>query len=126
RGTERPVRGNVRLTLPVEDEQSAAEFQTLNLKYGSRVRLAANLEREEKFLNPGVISHKAVLDQQDIDAVGILKSTLLVEKIGEDAVFSPLAWIYAERQSLISEFRSRFNPSTSGILIASLLGDKYF
>src|SRR5207249_1156209 len=54
------------------------------------------------------------------------KSTLLIEKIGEDAVFPPLAWIYAQRQNLITEFRHLFRPATAGILIASLLGDKFF
>ena len=61
--------------------KSNMNLNELNLNYGSRIRVACNLQRENNFLNPGVISQKEILDQKDIDATGIIKSPLLVEKL---------------------------------------------
>ena len=58
------VSGNVRLFALVPNEQIAEEYAGLNLQYGSRIRVACNLRREDNFLNPGVISQKEILDQK--------------------------------------------------------------
>ena len=126
KGAEQTVSGKIKFFAPVENAEFAREYEQLNLQSGSQIRVACNPEREEKFLNEGVISRKQILDQQDLDASAVIKSPLLVEKIGEAQFFAPLAWIYEQRQNLIVEFRDRFGTSTAGILIASLLGNKYF
>jgi competence protein ComEC len=123
---QRGVSGNVRFFAPLRSGEIVTEYERLELKYGSRVRIAANLRREDAFLNPGVASRRDLLDQQEIDASGIIESPLLIEKIGEDRVFPPLAWVYEQRQNLVREFQGRFSVSTAGVMIASLLGDKYF
>jgi competence protein ComEC len=120
------VSGNVRLFLPVENESAAKDLDRLDLRYGSRIRIYCKLEREERFQNPGVASHVAMLDQQGIDATATIKSPLLIEKLGDDSIFLPLAWIYEQRQRLIVEFRERFEPQTAGVMIASLLGNQHF
>lgn len=125
-GGQIDVSGNVRYFAPLRNDQAAGEYERLGLGYGSRVRIACNLRREDAFLNPGVMSRKDLLDQQEIEASGIIESPLLIEKIGESRVFPPLAWVYEQRQNLIAEFRDKFSVSTAGIMIASLLGDKYF
>ncbi|MBA2495075.1 MAG: ComEC/Rec2 family competence protein [Acidobacteria bacterium] len=125
-GTEIKISGNVRLFAPIRDEQIKSEYDQLNLKHGSRIRAACNLRREDNFLNAGVISHKELLDQEQIDAVGIIKSPLLVEKLYDTKTFPPLTWIYERRQNLIIDFWDNFNVSTAGVLIASLLGNQYF
>ena len=126
KNSEIKVSGRIRIFAAAQDEQSKSEYDRLNLNYGSRTRLACKLRREEKILNPGVISSKELLDQKGIDAICIVKSPLLVEKIAETSIVSPLYWLYERRQKLIIEFREKFNVSTAGILIASLLGNKYF
>lgn len=126
KGAEIKISGNVKLFAPVQNEQIGAEYERLNLEYGSRIRIACNLKREENFQNPGVVSQKEILDQTDTDATAAIKSPLLVEKIGEARGFPPLAWIYERRQNLIIDFKDHFGVSTAGVLIASLLGDKYF
>ncbi|HEX8636914.1 MAG TPA: ComEC/Rec2 family competence protein, partial [Pyrinomonadaceae bacterium] len=118
--------GVIKLFTPVGDARIADEYKRLNLQYGSRIRVACNLRREESFLNPGVISRIKILDEQGIDATATIKSPLLIEKLGDETIFAPLAWIYEQRQNLIVEFRDFFKVSTAGILIASLLGNKYF
>jgi len=124
--SEIKISGNVRLFAAAKDELVNSEYEQLNLNYGSRIRVACNLRREDDFLNEGVASRKEILDQKDIDATGIIKSPLLIDKIADRQTFAPLAWIYERRQNLIIDFRDKFNVSTAGILIASLLGNKYF
>jgi competence protein ComEC len=126
KGAEQVVSGKIKLFASIQSEEIAEEYAQLNLQFGSRIRVACRLEREEKFLNEGVISRKQILDQQDIDASAVIKSPLLVEKIGDAQTFAPFAWIYEQRQNLIVEFRANFSASTAGIMIASLLGNKYF
>ena len=41
-------------------------------------------------------------------------------------IFAPLAWIYDRREDLIIDFKNHFNVSTTGVLNASLLGNRYF
>ncbi len=126
KGAEIEATGSVKFFAPVRDEQTKNEYAQFDLRYGSRVRVACNLEREDNFLNAGVLSQTKILDQQKIDAAGIIKSSLLVEKIGEEKIFAPLGWIYDLRQTLIADFYRYFKRPTAGVLIASLLGDEYF
>ncbi len=118
------VSGNVRLFLPETDDQSS-QIENLDLKFGTRIRAFVSLRREESFQNPGVSSRKEILDQQGIDAIGTLKSSLLIERLGDERVFLPFAWLSERKQDLILQFRQNFSISTSGVLIASLLGNKY-
>jgi competence protein ComEC len=126
KNTEQTVSGNARFFAPVNDDEAADEYRQLDLRYGSRLRVMCNLTREERFRNPGVASRIEMLDQQGIDATGTIKSPLLIEKIGDEPVFRPLAWIYERRQILITAFREDFSAPTAGVLAASLLGDKHF
>ena len=121
------VWGVVRLFAPLAGGQTAGDYENLNLQYGSKIRVACNLKRDDVFLNPGVVSQKDILDQRNIDAAGIIKSPLLVEKIGDDdRTLAPLMWLYDRRENLINDFKEHFNVSTAGILIASLLGNRNF
>ena len=123
---ERAATGNVRLFASIPNEESASDYALMDLRYGTRLRIACALDREEKFRNPGVISRIEMLDQQGIDATAIIKSPLLIEVLGRDRVFAPLAWIYDQRVNIITAFRDNLSQSTSGVLIASLLGDRHF
>ena len=126
KSAEMKVSGKVRLFAPIGDEEIAAEFNELDLRHGSRIRVVCNLKRENDFQNPGVISQKEILDQTEIDAIGIIKSPLLVEKLDNSSNFAPLTWIYEQRENLIEDIHKNFNVSTAGVLIASLLGNRNF
>lgn len=120
------VSGNLKLFASTSDLADKNEYGALDLRYGSKIRVACRLQRDESFLNPGVFSRLEILEQQNLDATALIKSPLLVEKIGDEEVFTPLAWIYEQRQNLIVEFKEKFSPQTAGIMIASLLGNKNF
>ncbi|MGI8556488.1 MAG: ComEC/Rec2 family competence protein [Pyrinomonadaceae bacterium] len=122
---ERKISGNIRLFAPAFSEQTAAEYEQLNLHYGVRIRAACELRREDRFLNAGVVSQKAILDRNETDASGIIKSPLLVENLGETKTFAPLNIFYESHQNLILEFKKYFSVQTAGVLIASLRGNRY-
>lgn len=124
--SETEVSGTVKFFAVVPDARIGKEYEQLNLKHNSRLRIACNLERENSFLNDGAIMRTEMLDQQGIDASAAIKSPLLVEKIGEAQTFVPLEWIYDFRQKLTVDFRNNFSVSTAGVLIASLLGNDNF
>lgn len=105
---------------------SPLDSQLSPLRHGSRIRVACRLEREDEFLNPGVLTRREMLDQMGVDATCSLKSPLLIEHLGEESVFLPLAWVYDQRAKLIDEFRENLNPKAAGVMIASLLGNKHF
>lgn len=126
KGDERQISGRVRIFAFVQDEQFAGEYEALNLNYGSRIRVACNLRREEKFQNPGAVSYKKILDDLGFDATATLKSPLLIENLGNEKISAPLGWIYEQRENLIVEFRRKFSVSTAGVLTASLLGNDGF
>jgi competence protein ComEC len=117
------VSGKVRLFFPIGHDSDST---SLDIGYGSRLRILCRLEREERFQNPGAASMVEMLDQKGIDATATIKSVLLVEKLGDESYFLPLAWIYEQRQRLIFEFREHLSPPTAGVMIASLLGDQHF
>jgi len=127
RGVQREVSGNVRIFVPTSDTQSPdSKFEISDLKYGSRLRVACRLKREDQYLNPGVTPRREILDRLGIDATASVKSALLIEHIADESVFVPLAWVYDQRAALIDIFRNDLSPSASGVMNASLLGDKHF
>ncbi len=127
-GTYQIVSGNVRLYLPASQPETETVYgiDIASLKYGSRLRIDCKLEREDEFLNPGVVSKREILDRMEIDAVGSIKSGMLIEKIADESVFLPLAWVYDQRANLIGDFKNNLSSPVAGVMIASLLGDKNF
>jgi competence protein ComEC len=125
RNEEREVSGKLRLFAAVPSEEIGREYDELQLYYGTKIRVACQIRREEKFQNPGVASFKEIIDQKELDATGFIKSPLLIERIEDTPTFLLTAWLYEQRQSLILEFKNLFSQQTSGVLIASLLNNRY-
>jgi competence protein ComEC len=127
RGEVTEASGYVRLFLPLSFDQAKNQFADLDLKHGAYIRFACELDREERFLNPGVYSRLKLLDRQGIDATANLKSPQQIEKISDPNIFNRLVGIiFDARISLIERFRVMFSQQTAGVLIASILGNKYF
>ena len=120
------VSGVVTLLLPVHDNSTEDDYQRLELRYGARVRLMTVLNRADNFRNPGVSKFTEYLERRGYDAAGYVKSPLLIERLEDETVFLPLAWLYRWRQRLETQIVSRFSTETASVLLASLLGNRYF
>ena len=116
--------GVVLLTAHITDERRRA-FDELELRHGARLRAMVVLDREDAYRNPGVLQFTEYLERNDFEAAGVIKSPLLVERLDDESVFLPLAWLYEWREKLQYEFRARFSAETSGVLNAALLGNRY-
>src|SRR5713101_7152922 len=125
KGVERDASGTVFLLAPVREQKVAREYEALQLRHGARVRVMTALDREDKFRNPGVSPFTEYLERKGFDATGVIKSPLLIERLDDERVFLPLAWLYEWRQRLEKEFASKFSPETAGVLDAALLGNRY-
>lgn len=125
RKNTRPASGTVRLFASVRTPEMAEDYDRLDLRSGTRVRIACDLNRDDGFRNPGVLSRKTILDWQNLDATGTIKSPLLVESVGSDDAESS-SFVFGVREQLIAKFRELFSPQVAGVMIASLLGNKHF
>ena len=123
---EKTVSGVVTLLLPVQEKITEEDYQRLELRYGARVRVMTVLNRADNFRNPGVSKFTEYLERRGYDAAGYVKSPLLIERVDDEPVFLPLAWLYQWRQRLETQIVSHFSPDTAGVLLASLLGNRYF
>jgi competence protein ComEC len=121
---ERAARGVVMLMASVPGS-TRQQFDSLDLRYGARIRVMTRLERADSFRNPGVSSFNEYLDQKGYDATGFVKSPLLIERLDNERVFLPLALLYEWRHELQAEIDSRFSAETAGVLDAALLGNRY-
>ncbi len=125
KGVQRDASGTVFLLAPVREQRVEKEYEALQLRHGARVRVMTTLDREENFRNPGVLPFTEYLERKGFDATGVIKSPLLIERLDDERVFLPLAWLYEWRQRLEKEFASKFSTETAGVLDAALLGNRY-
>ena len=126
KGEEQRVVGMVSLLVPLSGNAAETEFERLELRYGARIRALTTLKRGETFRNPGGTSFTEYLDRKGFAATGVLKSPQLIERLDDEPVLLPLAWLYDWRQRLQQAIKTRFAPETAGVLNASLLGNQYF
>jgi len=125
KGVEREVSGRALLLAHLHDEQSAKEYEQLELRYGARIRVMTIFDEGEDYRNPGVTPFNEYLQREGYDASGVIKSPLLVERLEDERVFLPLAWLYEWREGLQRQFHILFSPETAGVLDASLLGNQH-
>jgi competence protein ComEC len=126
KGQEQNASGIVQLFAPARVRATRGEYDALELRYGARVSVMTALTRAENFRNPGVSSLTEYLEQRGFDASGTIKSPLLVERLEDERVFLPLAWLYGWRQQLLVSIEERFSDETAGVLDAALLGNRYY
>jgi competence protein ComEC len=125
KGIERESSGTILLLARIPNQELVAEYEALALHHGARIRVMTALAREDDFRNPGVMPFTEYLEREGFDATGTIKSPLLMERLGDEAVFVPLAWVYSWRARLQREFSKTFSSETSGVLNAALLGNPH-
>jgi len=126
KGVERSVSGVVLLFASVQNKGQQAEYDGLELRYGARIRVMTALKRADNFRNPGVSTLTEYLERKGYDATGFVKSPLLIERLDDERVFLPLAWLYGWRQQLEQQINSHFAAETAGVLNAALIGNRYY
>jgi competence protein ComEC len=125
KGSERDACGTVLLLAHLGEDQVREEYEALELRHGARVRVLTTLDRDENFRNPGVLPLTEYLERNGYDATGVVKSSQLIERLDDERVFLPLAWLYEWRQWLEKDFATNFSAETAGVLDAALLGNRY-
>ncbi len=117
--------GAVELFAPARDAAARAAYAALELRRGARLRVLVALGRAEEFRNPGGSSLTEFLARRGFDAVGAIKSPLLAERLDDERVLWPLAWLDDWREWLRARMTQLFAPETAGVLEAALLGNRY-
>lgn len=123
---DHPVTGSVWLFAPVKDAATLAHYTRLEPRYGAKIRVITALKRADQFRNPGVTVYTEFLDHRGYDATGSIKNPALMERLDDERVFLPLAWLFELRQRLLAAIVTRFDPETAGVLAASMLGNRYY
>jgi competence protein ComEC len=120
------ITGRVSLLVPLRDAAAQTAFRSLQLRYGTRIRITTTLDRTGNYHNPGVSSLAEFLDRNNYDATGIVKSLAAITRLDDTRVFPPLAWLYDWRSRLQQQIHTRFASETAGVLDAALLGNRYY
>jgi len=125
KASETSCAGRVELFAPVRDASAAGAYDSLELRRGARVRVAAALTRDERYRDPGVRPLADYLDARDVDARGTLKSALLVERLDDEAVLLPLALLDEWRAALVGKADALFSADAAGVFKAAVLGNRF-
>jgi competence protein ComEC len=124
-GSARIGSGVVSLMAPFRDAGDEVAFRSLQLRYGARIRVVTTFGRVDNYRNPGVSPLSEYLERKGYAATGVIKSPDSMERVGDDRLLPPLAWLYSWRAFLREEIQVRFDPETAGVLDAALLGNRY-
>jgi competence protein ComEC len=125
-GKEHSASGVVRFVVPFKEAEDRAEYDALQLVYGTRIRALANLRKAQGFRNPGATDFDEMLEFRGYDATGLMKSALLIERLGDGARNRVLSVLYAIRANAMAVILRSFTQPTSGILAAALFGNQHF
>lgn len=121
-----PATGRARLMMSLADETGQTEFAALALDYGTRVRVLVRLQRARSYANHGSPDFNDFLERHGYDLKGVIKSPLLIERLGDPPRHNALAILYHLRLQLMNKLRSTFNENVAGTLTAMLTGNRYF
>ena len=117
-----PVKGLITVTVPF-GKYAPGEFDALQLKHALVIRLITELDWQDRFRNPGVSGLSAFLDSKGQDAMALVKSPFLIERLHENSSF--LRGVYEWRQRLEEKISATFSRDTAGVLNAALVGNRY-
>jgi competence protein ComEC len=125
-GKEQAASGTVQLVVPFQDFQARLDYDTLQLDYGSRVRVLGFLSNRGGYRNPGAPEFDELLEFRGFDASGWIKHALLIERLCAGPR-NPLLWrLYWLRARALAGILGITKQPATGILAAALLGNRYF
>jgi competence protein ComEC len=118
--------GRARLMLMLDRAEAVEEFNRLQLDYGSRVRVLVRLERARSYKNPASPDFNDYLERSGYDLKGVIKSSLLIERIGAGRVNPLLGLLYKARLGFMKAIDKHFEPRAAGTLKAMLVDNRHF
>ncbi|HEX5888014.1 MAG TPA: DNA internalization-related competence protein ComEC/Rec2, partial [Pyrinomonadaceae bacterium] len=110
---------------PFRGAGDEAAYRSLQLRYGTRIRVVTSFGRTDNYRNPGVSPLSEYLDRKGYDATGVIKSPSAIARLEDTARFSLRALLYSWREALQNEIHAKFDEETAGVLDAALLGNRY-
>ncbi len=125
-GKEQTASGTVRVVVPFAEAQDRTDYDALQLDYGAEIRALANLRKAHGYRNPGAPDFDELLEYRGYDATGLIKSALLIERLGDGSQSRILHFLYAIRANSIAVILRSFTQPTAGILAAALFGNQHF
>ncbi len=125
-GRRQRVSGTVRIFVAARDPVAEAELAGLDIVPGRKLLVSLRLQREDKFRNPGGTHYADVLDRRGLDASATIKSPLLIEVLGPAQGQIVNRLVNRFRKNLIRSAISTFEQPASGVVVASVLGNRYF
>lgn len=120
---KQPASGRIRLYI---DNETYGSQVTDSIDAGTALRIGCRLFREDRYRNIGGPSTVDLLDRQNIDATCTPRVSASLAITATPDGFYPLQYIYRLRREAISAFAANLSPRSAGIMIAALLGDKYY
>jgi competence protein ComEC len=119
--------GVLSLLGPFRNAVSEQEYRGLQLRYGTRIRVAAKLNRADEYRNPGVSPLSEYLERKGYDATGVVKSAAAISRLEDGSGLSVIVFgtLYDWRERLQRSIHTHFAPETAGVLDAALLGNRY-
>jgi competence protein ComEC len=125
-GKEQSASGAVQMVVPFRDYQARLDYDALGLEYGTRVRVLGYLSQRRGYRNPGAPEFDELLEQRGFDASGWTKSPLLIEVLGAGERNALLWRLYQLRAGALAFLLRHDKQPAAGILVAALLGNRYF
>ena len=116
KGSGRDASGTVSLLAQASTEKLKQEYDALTLHHGARLRVMTKLDRKILSQSRRLAIHQ-YLKRKGYEATGTIKSPLLVERLDDERVFLPLAWVYSWRARLAKGIFPRFSAETAGVLM---------
>ncbi|MDW8216774.1 MAG: ComEC/Rec2 family competence protein [Acidobacteriota bacterium] len=118
-----PVRGRVRLFLPLTQPEHVLEWERLALTPGDLLTVTATLSRQGRYANPGDYDVGAYLDWRGYDAQGYV---IAVARVQAASSLTLWRWLRKLRLWAIHYLQRDFDARTSGLLAGVVFGSDRF
>jgi len=122
---EVPASGLVSFFAPIHDRNAEGQYRSLDVRYGSQVRIKSVLNRRDKYRNPGGSQLTEFLELKGLDAMGVVKNARQISVLETPRSYNPLRFLYEWREMLQREIDAKFSAETAGVLDAALLGNRH-
>ncbi len=116
----------IRTVVLFDDESGRRDYDALDLHYSDRVRVICSMRSGAAFRNPGVPDFAGILRSRGYDAIGLIRNPRDIQPITPGSRSGILAFLYRMRARAIRSLLEGVSQPASGLLVASLFGNRHF